>query len=409
MSRDIRWSSKICHLITIFILIINVKNILIKCFNHEGHEAIGMVTMSGLKNNQLYELKKILNGKDIVDIGRWCHLVHKKIKGAESMHYNLQNNDCQKAVFKCDNENGLCLLNSIKYFYNRLMEAPNSNDKKNDKPNEVTNGNSTNSTDQINFKYPKNINFTDSDSLKYLVSLIADMHQPLRISYKYDNGGKNVKIYYRNNQGTKIKSTLFEYIENDLINKMIEKYQSSWYSGWTHINRIYDQHKKDEMLFKEKGIDAIEIWATEIVSDFCYDFYLNNYVSDFLTNVNNELHFNINKEIEIQKDLEFQFERLIRLNILKAGSRIAIILNHIFANKSFSNFRKISELDKGQYDKLERYTPASTYKRNALLINLTILLIIVVIILYYNFIINKKQKSYLPNKMVEVELKNKAN
>lgn len=342
MTINIRWSSNIWYLTTIFLLIISIKNILIKCFNHEGHEAIGMVTMSGLKNNQLYELKKILNGKDIVDIGRWCHLVHSKIKGAESMHYNLQNNDCQKAIFKCEDENGLCLINSIKYFYNKLMETPNSSnysDNENEKTKEIPN--------KIIFKYPKNINFTDSDSLKYLVSLIADMHQPLRISYKYDNGGRNIKIYYRNNQGAKIKSTLFEYIENDLINKMIEKYQSSWYSGWTHINRIYDQHKKDEILFKEKGINAIEIWATEIVNDFCYDFYLNNYVSSFLTNVKNELHFNTNKEIDIPKDLEFQFERLIKLNILKAGSRISIILNHIFANKSFSNFRKISELDKG--------------------------------------------------------------
>ncbi|CXI30750.1 P1 nuclease, putative [Plasmodium berghei] len=404
MTINIRWSSNIWYLTTIFLLIISIKNILIKCFNHEGHEAIGMVTMSGLKNNQLYELKKILNGKDIVDIGRWCHLVHSKIKGAESMHYNLQNNDCQKAIFKCEDENGLCLINSIKYFYNKLMETPNSSnysDNENEKTKEIPN--------KIIFKYPKNINFTDSDSLKYLVSLIADMHQPLRISYKYDNGGRNIKIYYRNNQGAKIKSTLFEYIENDLINKMIEKYQSSWYSGWTHINRIYDQHKKDEILFKEKGINAIEIWATEIVNDFCYDFYLNNYVSSFLTNVKNELHFNTNKEIDIPKDLEFQFERLIKLNILKAGSRISIILNHIFANKSFSNFRKISELDKGQYDKLENYNSSSTYKRNALLINLAILLSIVVIILYYNFVINKKRKTLLPNKMVEVELKNKSN
>ncbi|WBY56634.1 plasma membrane protein 1 [Plasmodium yoelii yoelii] len=392
MTINIRWSSKIWHLITIFLLIITIKNILIKCFNHEGHEAIGMVTMSGLKNNQLYELKKILNGKDIVDIGKWSHLVHNKIKGAESMHYNLQNNDCQKAIFKCENENGLCLINSIRYFYNKLMETPNSSNSSN---NEIEKTKET--TNKITFKYPKNINFTDSDSLKYLVSLIADMHQPLRISYKYDNGGKNIKIYYRNNQGAKIKSTLFEYIENDLINKMIEKYQSSWYSGWTHINRIYDQHKKDEILFKEKGINAIEIWATEIVNDFCYDFYLNNYVSSFLTNVKNELHFNTNKEIDIPKDLEARFERLIKLNILKAGSRIAIILNHIFANKTFSNFRKISELDKGQYDKLESYTSPSTYKRNALLINLAILLSILVL--------SKKEKKEKKRKRKKKEKK----
>lgn len=330
----------------------------VRCFSGEGHEAIGMVAMSGLKSEQLYELKKLLSGKDIVDIGKWGHLVHEKIKGAESMHFNLQNHDCKRAVFKCEDENGLCLINSIKHFYVKLAGG---------KPTDHTTGQSTNqSTGQateehalnsappeakdIPFKYPQNIAFTDADALKYLVSLIADMHQPLRIAYRYDNGGKDIKVIHHDDYKT-VRTNLFDYMESELINKMIKRYQSAWYGGWTHINRLLDEHKKDEKLFSEKGINAIDIWGEQIINEFCSEFYLNSYVTNFMVEKKDELHFDTSKEIEITYDLEFHLERLLKVNILRAGSRIAILLNSLFANRKFSSLRKKSEFDKGRHER----------------------------------------------------------
>ncbi|ETW55014.1 hypothetical protein PFUGPA_02837 [Plasmodium falciparum Palo Alto/Uganda] len=309
----------------------------VNCFNNEGHEAIGMVAMSGLKNEQLYELKKLLNGKDLVDIGKWGHIVHDKINGAKNMHFNLQENDCRNINFECKDTNGLCLINSIKYFYNKLLSTnPDSQNKiyNNIDKKEILK--------KSKFIYPRNINFTDSDSLKYLISLISDLHQPLRIGFTHDNGGQDINITHFNIDGTKVKTNLFQYMDNEIIDKMINKYQSSWYSGWTHINRIFDEHKKDEELFEQHGIDVIDIWAKQIISEFCSEFYLNHYVTHFMMSKGDQLHFDTSKNIDIFYDLEFVLERLIRFNILRAGSRISIILNYIFSKKKFSNFRKKS-------------------------------------------------------------------
>lgn len=400
----------------------------VSCFSREGHEAIGMVAMSGIKSEQLYELKKLLSGKDIVDIGKWGHLVHDKIKGAESMHFNLQKHDCKRAVFKCEDENGLCMINSIKHFYGRLAGGHSGN-----KPGRESTGESggqpskeptekpiAQSTEQhgsnssppgakaIHFKYPKNIAFTDADALKYLVSLIADMHQPLRIAYRYDNGGKDIKIIHHDDSKT-VRTNLFDYMESELINKMIKRYQSAWYGGWTHVSRLLDEHKKDEKLFSEKGIDAIDIWGEQIVNEFCSEFYLDSYTTDFMIAKNDELHFDTSKEIEITYELELHLERLLKVNILRAGSRIAIVLNSLFANRKFSSLRKKSEFDRVEYEQLEKHKTASVYKRNAIFINLAIIFLVLAVILYFNFILNRKNKMYLPSKAEEVELQAKCN
>ncbi|CRG99290.1 P1 nuclease, putative [Plasmodium relictum] len=382
--------------IKIFLFVISIlckKNkFFIKGFNNEGHEAIGMVAMSGLKSEQLYELKKLLSGKDLVDLGKWGHLVHEKIKQAESMHFNLQYNDCKNIKFTCEDKNGLCLINSIKYFYNKLLLPPGS-----DPNNDIT------------FKYPRKITFTDSDSLKYLVTLISDMHQPLRISFLNDNGGKNINVTFYDSKSEKVKSDLFKYLENEIINKMIQKYQSSWYSGWTHVNRIFNDHKKDEDLFKKNGIDVIYIWAKEIVSDFCSEFYMDNSIANYMTLKEEKFCFDTTKELEISYEMEFLLERLIRNNILRAGSRISILLNHIFAKKKFSNFRKKSEFDRVEFEELNRFKTESIYKNNAIYINLLIILVILFTIFYFNFIMNRRNKMRLPSKINESELQEKCN
>ncbi|SBS81883.1 S1/P1nuclease [Plasmodium ovale curtisi] len=422
MSGGRKWHMHICLLLISLFLVSNRRgNILVNCFNKEGHEAIGMVAMSGMKNDQLYELKKILNGKDLVDIGKWGHLVHNKIKEAEPMHYNLQKNDCQKTDFTCEDKNGLCLLNSIKHFYNNIM-SQSSQSSQPSQPTQLSQPSQPSQPTQptqpthpsqsepsVPFKYPKNVQFTDSDSLKYLVSLISDMHQPLRIGYHYDDGGKKIIITHTTNEYGKVKSDLFSYLDYELIDKMIHKYESSWYSGWTHINRIFDEHKKDEILFKKNGINVIDIWAKEIINEFCSEFYLNHYVTKFMTSRKNELHFDITKEIDIPYDLEFQMERLLRINILRAGSRISIILNHIFENKKFSNFRKKSEFDRAEYNELEKYQTASVYRSNAIFINMAIICIVLMVIFYVNIVMSRRNKMYLPDKMEGVELQGKCN
>lgn len=367
------------------------------CYNNEGHEAIGMTAMSGLKNEQLYELKKLLNGRDLVDIGKWGHLVSDKIKKAELMHYNIQKHSCAKIEFSCDDPDGLCLLNSIKHFYSELLQL---------------NGESGNQGSGVPFKYPRNMVFTDADRLKYLVSLVSDMHQPLRLGFLHDMGGKKVNITFTDVSMERKTCSLFDYLEEEIINNMVARYENSWYSGWTHINRILNFHTRDEELFRTIGIEAINIWAEETVSEFCDIFYKNNFISKYLLPDEADNFFlDLTKNpIVLPRDLEYVLERFVRNNILKAGSRISIILNHVFANKKFTSFRKRSELDQIRAENLQSQSNLfSNNYNNALFINLIIIVTVVCIFLYVIMFMNKNKNGSIPTKIQESELQEKYN
>lgn len=364
------------------------------CYNNEAHEAIGMTAMSGLKGEQLYELKKMLSGKDLVDIGKWGHLVHDKIKDAEKMHFNLQEGNCADIHFTCTDENGLCLLNSIKHFYYKLLETSNFKVDK--------------ELSELRWKYPRDIVFTDTDRLKYLVSLLSDMHQPLRLGFLKDLGGKQISVVYFDVNDERKKTTLFDYLESEIIDKMVVKHSNSWYGGWTHVSKIFSDHKKDEALFNELGIDVIDLWAQEIVSDFCTEFYLNRYLAEYRDNKEEGFFIDLEKDVHIVYELEYQLERFIRGSILRAGSRIAIILNHIFMKKKFISLRKRSEFDKVSEEALNQPKATQIYQSNALFINLSILFILLLIVFYVNMLINGRNKNQLPTKM-ECELQEKCN
>lgn len=383
-------------LITLSILQSFVFYVPTYCFNNEGHEAIGMTAMSGLKNEQLYELKKLLNGRDLVDIGKWGHLVSDKIKKAEPMHYNIQEHSCSKINFVCDDPDGLCLLNSIKHFY---MELVNTNGEGGDQGSGVT------------FKYPRNMIFTDADRLKYLVSLVSDMHQPLRLGFLHDMGGKNVNIIFTDVSLQKKTCSLFDYLEEEIINNMVARYANSWYSGWTHINRILNFHTRDEELFRSVGIDAINIWAEEILTEFCDIFYKNNFISKYLIPESTDFLLDVSRSIDLSRELEYTLERFVRNNILKAGSRISILVNHIFANKKFTSFRKRSELDQIRADSLQSqsYSSNNNNYNNALFINLIIIITVVCIFLYVIIFMNKNKSGSIPTKIQESELQEKCN
>lgn len=74
-------------------------------WDKEGHAAIGMTTMSAIKGDALANIKRLLKGKDIVDVSRWTESLLQKYHSLEPMFYQMQNQDPSDP--NCNNFNPL--------------------------------------------------------------------------------------------------------------------------------------------------------------------------------------------------------------------------------------------------------------------------------------------------------------
>ncbi|CUV07297.1 unnamed protein product [Cryptosporidium hominis] len=279
-------------------------------FDAEGHSAIGMTTISGLQNNFSQKLRRLMNGKDIVDISGWGERVSKKHPSTLPFHFQGQSkgdyfkngelgNDLkEKFILKSDNNckhTGHCLVPMIKHLYYRLI--------------------GDNSKFKIN--YPEGIQLTDSDSIKFLINLIGDLHQPMHFGFIEDGLGREIKGMMSIN-GTNERLSLFEIWESGIARKLKTEKPQFWFGGWTHILAIRDIFDKELLLWKERGIEMIDDWAKE-------NFEI----------VTNEIYFHpISKQpiidnFNVDVTLEFAWLEIFRSRILIAGARLSIILNDI--------------------------------------------------------------------------------
>lgn len=280
-------------------------------FDADGHSAIGMTTISGLQNNFSQKLKRLMNGKDIVDISGWGERVSKKHPLTLPFHFQGQSksnyvkngnvvgeNDKKKKALWFDSnckQTGHCLIPMIKHLYYRLI--------------------GDHSKFEIN--YPEGIQLTDSDSIKFLINLIGDLHQPMHFGFIEDNLGRDINGIMNIN-GTDERLSLFEIWESGITRKLkIEKPQF-WFGGWTHILAIRDTFDKELLLWKEKGIEMIDDWAKESFSIMCNEIYSHPISKQPIID-----HFNVDVT------LEFAWLEIFRNRILIAGARLSIILNEI--------------------------------------------------------------------------------
>ncbi|KAH8582543.1 S1 P1nuclease [Cryptosporidium sp. chipmunk genotype I] len=280
-------------------------------FDAEGHSAIGMTTISGLQNNFSQKLRRLMNGKDIVDISGWGERVSKKHPSTLPFHFQGQNKsdylkdgnlgvgDLKKRLtlksdINCKNT-GHCLVPMIKHLYYRL----------------------TGDHSKFKINYPEGIQLTDSDSMKFLINLVGDLHQPMHFGFIEDNFGKEIRGMLSIN-GTNERLSLFEIWESGIARKLkIEKPQF-WFGGWTHILAIRDTFDKELLLWKERGIEIIDDWAKENFNVMTNEIYFHPISKEPIID-------NFNVDIT----LEFAWLEIFRNRILIAGARLSIILNDI--------------------------------------------------------------------------------
>eukprot|EP00386_Alphamonas_edax_P008732 GDKI01028428.1.p1 GENE.GDKI01028428.1~~GDKI01028428.1.p1 ORF type:complete len:270 (-),score=76.60 GDKI01028428.1:200-1009(-) len=216
-------------------------------WDKEGHEAIGMTAMSALKGKALQQVKRLMGGKDVVDISDWAHKVNKLYPWTEKLHFQPQTEwGCKLDFNNCPAN--VCLVNALKHFYGRLT---------NKKVGETA-----------NLKYPEDMKLTDADALKFLISLIADMHQPMHLGFATDDCGREFNATYRGQP-----SSLYEIFDTKLVQTSVTERPGFWYGGWTHVNAVKQLFETEKAEWQSKDHEMFDKWAEENVQTACTKIY----------------------------------------------------------------------------------------------------------------------------------------
>lgn len=271
-------------------------------WDQTGHEAIGMTAMSALQGKALFQTKKLLAGKDAVDVSGWAHKVDREYPWAPDMHFQKPSgsmDDCNslQVTESCndDSRKGLCLIPVIQYFYGHVNDT------------------------QINsapITLPEGVHFTDADAVKFIINLLGDMHQPFHVLFREESEKRMVTFNGK-------PMSLFDFWDKNIAEYVKDTQPGFWQGGWTRVDAVKREYKEETQAWKNLGIRApnelLPKWATENARLACkFVKALPAQKGDAPTPIPTQLLR------EWIKDME--------KNILIAGARTTIVLNSLLHN-----------------------------------------------------------------------------
>ncbi|EKX72974.1 conserved hypothetical protein [Theileria equi strain WA] len=296
-------------------------------WNELCREAIESTAMSAITYMRLRRLKVILKGSDLVDYTWWGDEVLKRIPESYPLHYQFQTDTtCSSYNFTC--ENGLCLVSGVRYFFYLLMNA-----------GYAINDSTQPNFQQPEFKYPKDIKFSPSDCLKYLVVLISDLHHPLHLDFKGADSIGNLPVDLTDfpvwkEMAMEILGTyapsLSAFIREVYMPEYIRMNENAWYGSWTHVATLGSRYTTELELFNRKLTDTFEVWAVETASLNCSTLFSRDDVVP-MNSIPGFTH-----AIKFTQELDERLGYLLRFQIVLAGARIAIVINYILTHREIS-------------------------------------------------------------------------
>lgn len=285
----------------------------------DGHQAIGMTAMSALSSKATAQVKRLMGGRDVVDVAGWAHRVEEKHPGTAPFHKQWQDRAWNCAVPQKDENNcpeNACLVPAIQHFYGRLTGRPNL----------------------IQLKYPDGLKFTDSDAVKFLVNLVGDLHQPLHLGFAPGRAGRDImlRVFSAGNHNPDAREdiSLYDYWDSALMQRFIAERPATWYGGWTHAHnlgpeKMAELKKEWESEPPETRHLIFERWASESLAKACSDIYKDP-----------KFGSQIPSGFEVSPAFDYQALEVIKNQILIAGARIALVLNTILAERDAGKLRQ---------------------------------------------------------------------
>jgi len=274
-------------------------------WDKDGHEAIGMTTMSALQNGPTAQVKRLMGGKDAVDVAAWAHKVNKKYPWTVELHFQRQPGYRCSGVDLTQCPGNRCLTQALKHFYGHLVNKPTAN-----------------------IDWPSNMKLTDADRVKYLINLMGDLHQPLHFGFDTDDMGRNVTVTFR---GKSV--SLYDFWDGELTQAVMKDSPGFWWGGWTHVQRTRSEYEKDSARWKKDGAEMIDKWAEESAKFACDDVYRNPTTGRRLVPETG------NDVIRVDDNLFETWKREMFSRMLTAGARTAIVLNSVLQQREVTKLR----------------------------------------------------------------------
>jgi len=290
-----------CHFANLIVVFASLPAIV--AWDKDGHEAIGMTTMSALQNGPTAQVKRLMGGKDAVDVAAWALKVNKKYPWTNELHFQRQTAwQCKRAEYAHCPENK-CMLKALKQLYGRVVNQLSDEDK---------------------IDWGTGVKLTDADCLKYIINLVGDLHQPMHLGFVEGDMGKNISVMFRGKS-----STLFDVWDKELTQAVMKDSPGFWWGGWTHVGRTRSEFEMDNARWKTSGVKMFDEWASETLKFACNEVYTNpmtgKRVADEAAGNGGVFH--------LDESLFELWKRAMLSKMLVAGARTAIVLNSILVHR----------------------------------------------------------------------------
>jgi hypothetical protein len=310
---------------------------IVLAWDKDGHEAIGMTTMSALQNGPTAQVKRLMGGKDAVDVAAWAHKVNKKYHWTVDLHFQRQHEGKCKPVDLSHCPDNRCLIQALKHFYGRLVnqEAP--------------------KIDWGADAKGAGVKLTDADCLKYLITLMGDLHQPLHLGFEENDMGKNLTVEFRGQ-----KMSLYHLWDKELAQAVMKDSPGFWWGGWTHVQRTRSEYEMDNERWKKDGVQMFTEWACESLKFACEDVYRNPVSGRQLSE---EAHDN-GGVARVDDQLFEAWKREMLSKMLVAGARTAIVVNSILQQREAEHLQGGSGVKEIDGEEEEHAKAAAVARRN---------------------------------------------
>lgn len=187
-------------------------------FGSKGHEIVGLLADRRIRPETRRELDRITRARSLAWLANWADCVREDRPETAPWHYVNLPPDAEGFVWERDVPPEGCVVERIEHFRRVLADR--------DRPAAER-----------------------REALRWLVHLVADLHQPLHCSREADRGGNAIRVIYRGRE-----TNLHAFWDTDLV-------EASGLSAAEYAREL--AREWDEAMFERARRGGPADWATE--------------------------------------------------------------------------------------------------------------------------------------------------
>jgi hypothetical protein len=260
----------------------------VRSWGPEGHRIVADLAERLLVPEAKRAVSKILSGSSMASVATWADEIDHKPEFAwtKCMHYiDASSGTCFVDINK-DCQNNCCVVKAIANYTERMVGE-----------DEIT------------------------DSLKFLIHFMGDVHQPLHAGHREDKGGNMIEIFPDFSPVHQRRENLHEVWDGVLIRHYLETHKETWEQYSSKIfEKISNRTYFDNVCELDKMKKCPLLAAQESASDACEFAYIDENGAQISSGTHLSEHY-YSARIDIAEQ-----------RLALAGIRLGNTLNGIFSN-----------------------------------------------------------------------------